>query len=132
MIRYVPTSGLPIAQALSDALWGLTVPVHLRNPNGTQRMFGSVTMKDGSVWLAVNTEFRIKVHPDAELGGIAAVMQPWIDEGALPPSTNTDLAALVESLRGESLTPWEAFPQLFKDQSKTREELQAAGLLFIP
>lgn len=132
MIRYVPTSGLPTALTLSDSLWSLTRPPHVRDEGDTSRMFATQTMTDGSVWLVADTDFVIPVHADAELDGIAGILQPLIDEGALPPSTNTDLAALVESLRGQSLTPWEAFPQLFKDQSRTAAQLQADGLLFIP
>ncbi len=95
-------------------------------------MFGTVKMTDGSIWLVVDTEYSIRVHAQAELGAIAGIMQPWGDEGALPADTNEVLAATIEQLRGQQLTPWSAFPQLFKDQSKTAAELQAAGLLFIP
>ena len=92
-------------------------------------MFAFITCHDGSVWLQVDTTFEIPVHPEAELDGIADVLQPWVDEGVLPSDTIPNLAAFVESKRGQRLTVWEAFPQLFKDQSKTREELVTLGLL---
>ena len=128
MIRYVPTSGDATAAALSDALWGLTRPPNVRSEKDTQRLFGSVTMTDGSVWLAVVDDYDIPVHADAELGGIADILQPWIDAGQLPAATNAQLEALIESKRGDRLVVWEAFPQLFKDQSRAREELEALNL----
>jgi hypothetical protein len=55
-----------------------------------------------------------------------------IDAGHLPADTNAQLAALVESKRGGRLLVYDAFPQLFKNMSKTREEMIAAGLLVEP
>ncbi len=129
MIRYVPTSGLPVAEALSAALWELSRPKALQGPKDTTKMFGSQTCLDGSVWLEVHTTFDIPVHPAAVLNGIADVLQPWIDEGVLPADTNETLGAFIESKRGERLIPWDAFPQFFKDASKSRDELVSLGLL---
>lgn len=95
-------------------------------------MFGWIDATDNSRWIEVDTEFEIPVHPEAELGGIATVLQPWIDEGSLPSDTNTQLAALVESLRGQRLVVYNAFPQLFKDMGKTRDEMVSAGLIQTP
>ena len=39
---------------------------------------------------------------------------------------------LVESLRGQRLVVYDAFPQLFKDMSKTYAEMITAGLLAAP
>jgi hypothetical protein len=128
MITYIPTSGAETAQALSDSLWGLTRPPQVRDPEDTQQLFGTTTMKDGSVWLACDTEFSIPVHAQAELDGIADILQPWIDSGALPADTNTQLAAFIEASKGGTLVVYDAFPQLFKDQSKTREELISLNL----
>lgn len=126
---FVPTSGATVCASLSDALWSLTQPKAIRPPLDTQRMFDSITCTDGSVWLEVDTTFDILVHAEAELDGIADVLQPWVDEGALPADTIPNLAAFVESKRGQNLVVWDAFPQFFKDQSKTREELVTIGLL---
>jgi hypothetical protein len=86
----------------------------------------------GDKWLMVDTTLSLPIHPDAELNGIADILQPWIDGGHLPEDTNTNLAALVESKRGQRLVVYDAFPQLFKDMSKTYEEMIAAGLLAEP
>jgi hypothetical protein len=83
-------------------------------------------------WLVVDTEYEIAVHPDAELGDIASILQPWIDAGHLPADTITQLAALIESKRGQQLVVYDAFPQIFKDMSKTHEQMIAAGLLAEP
>jgi hypothetical protein len=129
MILCIPSSA---AEALSNALWSLSRPPQVRGPKDTQFLFPWITALDGSRWLMVDTEYEINVHPDAELNGIADILQPWIDAGHLPADTNTNLAALVESKRGSRLVVYDAFPQLFKDMSKTREEMIAAGLLAEP
>lgn len=128
MIRYVPTSGVIVAESLTSALWSLSRPLALRGNDTTQAMFSLFTALNGSVWLVVDTEFEIPVHAEAELDGIADVLQPWIDEGSLPADTNATLAAYIESTRGGRMVPWNAFPQLFKDQSKSREQMIADGL----
>ena len=129
MIIYTPTSGQTVADALSDALWALAKPRSERSPQDTQKMFSYITDLVGATWLQVITDFAIDVHPEAELDGIADVLQPWVNEGVLPADTIPNLAAFVESKRGQRLIVWDAFPQLFKDQSKTREELVALGIL---
>jgi len=128
MIRYVPSSA---AADLTVALWGLARPAHWRTDADTQEMFGFVDdLQTPSMrWLEVETTFAIMVHAEAELGGIADILQPWIDDGSLPANTNTVLAAFIESKRGQSLTVYDAFPQLFKDLSKTHAEMVAAGWL---
>ena len=131
MNRNVPSSA---AESLSQALWSLSRPPQVRDPKDTQFLFPWITALDGSRWLMVDTEYEINVHPDAELNGIADILQPWIDGGHLPEDTNTTLAAMVESsaASGERLVVYDAFPQLFKDMSKTHAEMIAAGLLAEP
>jgi len=129
MTRYVPTSGDAVAASLTAALWSLSRPPQARQPGDvTSALFGTQTMTDGSVWLCVDTELDVRVHAEAELDGIADILQPWIDDGLLPADTNTQLEALIESKRGDRLVVWEAFPQLFKDQSRTQTELEGLGL----
>ena len=129
MTRYVPSSA---TESLSNALWGLSRPPETRGPNDTQFLFSWITALDGTRWMVVDTDYEINVHPDAVLAGIADILQPWIDAGHLPADTNTNLAALVESLRGQRLVVYDAFPQLFKDMSKTYAEMITAGLLAAP
>ena len=128
-MRYVPTSGDAVAASLTAALWSLSRPPQARQPGDvTSALFGTQAMTDGSAWLCVDTETDVPVHAEAELDGIADILQPWIDDGLLPADTNAQLEALIESKRGDRLVVWEAFPQLFKDQSRTREELEALNL----
>ena len=131
MIRYVPSSA---AESLSDALWALTRPPQVRQPEDTSKMFPWVDdlQVPSKRWLIVDTTFTIPVHATAELDGITDILQPWIDAGQLPADTNTNLAAFVESKRGEMLTVYDAFPQLFKDMSKTTQEMIDAGWLANP
>lgn len=128
MIRFVPGTQV---EPLTRALWRLAVP----DPNvgATDKMFEVVTaLDDGATWLMVDTAFTIRVHADAVLDGIADILQPWIDSGHLPAETNTTLAALVEAKRGQDLTVYDAFPQLFKDMSLTTAQMIAAGKLTNP
>ena len=128
MTLYIPTSGENTAAALSNALWGLTRPVTVRDDRDTQELFGRKTMSNGSVWLAVDTELTVPVHLEAELDGIADILQPFIDAGQLPVNTNADLAALIESKRGQQMNVYDAFPAFFKSQAKTQAELQTLGM----
>lgn len=126
MIRYVPASA---AEPLSDALWGLSRPPEVRQPDDTRYLFPWLVTLDNERWLIVDTEHEINVHPEAVLDGIADILQPWIDEGHLPVDTNANLAAFVTSLRGQRLIVWQAFPQLFKDLSLDLTGMIAAGKL---
>ena len=138
ILRFVPSSA---ADALSAALWGLAKPPAMRDEKDTQAMFPWIMdLKandegedpDEHRWLVVNTTFAIPVHPDAVLDGIADILQPWIDRQQLPAETNTQLAQLVESMRGQQLVVYDAFPQIFKTMSKNYEQMIAAGLLAEP
>lgn len=128
MIRFVPGTQV---EPLTRALWRLAVPDP--ETGATDQMFEVVTaLDDGSLWLMVDTTFTIRVHELAVLDGIADILQPWIDDGSLPADTNDVLAAFVESKRGQDLTVYEAFPQLFKDMSLTTAQMIAAGKLANP
>ena len=124
MIVFVPSS---VAETLSEALWLLANP-YASNAS-TKSMFAVVTDNNGGKWIQAVTDYTIKVHQDAVLNGIADILQPWIDSGHLPAATNDDLAAFVETKRGQSLTVYDAFPPLFKSMAKTREQMEADGLL---
>lgn len=131
MIRYVPSSA---AESLSDALWALTRPPQVRQPGDTSKMFPWVDdlQTPSKRWLIVDTTFTIPVHVEAELDGIVDILQPWIHSGHLPADTNATLAAFIESKRGQMLTVYDAFPQLFKDLSQSYEDMISAGWLAAP
>jgi hypothetical protein len=131
MIRYLPSSA---AEALSDALWCLTRPPQYRGAGDTQKMFPwrDDLQTPARRWLVVDTTLTIPVHVEAGLDGIADILQPWIDAGRLPADTGTQLATLLDSKRGQRVVIYDVFPQLFKDMTKTHEEMVAAGLLADP
>jgi hypothetical protein len=126
MIIYVPSSA---AEELSRELWALSRPTTIHQSGDTEFMFGWIDDLSGQRWIEVHDDFSIVIHPDAELGGIANILQPWIDAGDLPSDTNAQLAAFIESKRGQRLVVYDAFPQFFKDVGKTYEQMVAAGLL---
>jgi len=126
MILFIPVA----SQAISAVLLALT-----RSPGAEadgQDVFPTIVAKNESKWMQVETDYDILVHPAAELGPIATILQPWIKSGQLPPDTNTQLSALIESKRGQRLVVYDAFPQLFKSMSKTYAEMIDAGLLAQP
>lgn len=129
MIRYIPASA---AEALSLALWGLARPPEVRGEDDTRFLFPWITALDGSLWLAVETEYSILVHEEAVLDGIADILQPFIDAGQLPTDTNDNLASYIEANRGQVITVYSAFPQLFKDQSLDLAGMISAGKLTDP
>lgn len=126
MIIYVPSSA---AEELSRELWALSRPITISQPGDTEFMFGWIDDVVGQRWIEAHDDFSIIIHPDAELGGIADILQPWIDAGHLPADTNAQLAAFIESKRGQRLVVYDAFPQFFKNMGKTYEQMVAAGLL---
>lgn len=131
MIRYVPSSA---ADALSRSLWTLADPEPTR---GTTAMFPTVRALDDSLWLQVETTFSVPVHPGALPDGllpttILLILARYIDAGQLPITADDDLTDLVAAHLGQRMNVWSAFPQLFKDMSKTNEEMITAGLLAAP
>ena len=128
MIRYVPTSSPDTCAMLSSALWGLAMPPKDRGSNTTTGLFPCVKAVTGSFWMQVDIDSLINIHPEAERDWIADILQPWIDNGDLPADTNSNLAALIEASRGGTLTPWQFFPDFFKNASKTQDEMIQAGL----
>jgi hypothetical protein len=130
MNHYIPA---PLGQALSEKLWQLTRPAGVQQAgDATTHLFDWVADKTGAIWMIADDQFSIPVHAEAELDGIADILQPFIDAGALPPDTNAVLGAFVESKRGQRLVVYEAFPAFFKAQAKTLEEMIDAGLLAQP
>lgn len=128
MIRYVPGTQV---EPLTRALWRLAVPDP--ETGATDKMFEVVTaLDDGAMWLMVDTTFTIRVHQNAVLDGIADILQPWINDGSLPANTNEVLEAFVESKRGQDLTVYDAFPQIFKDMSLTTAEMIGANKIANP
>jgi len=128
-IYYIPASA---AEELSKGLWQLSRPSSLQKAEDTHLMFEWIDDSHGTRWLEVKADFSIIVHPQAELGGIAAVLQPWIASGHLPDDTNQKLAAFIHEKRGQRLVVYDAFPPLFKSMAKTCEQMEAEGLLPLP
>ena len=126
MIRYVPSAQ---AAVLTEHLYGLQRPLAVRNAGEiTTATFPWCEALNGTRWLVVDTTFTIQVHAEAELDGIADILQPWVGHGLVQGDIDT-LETLVLASRGRTLVVYDAFPQPFRDASKSREEMIAAGLL---
>lgn len=118
-IVYIPTSTDDVAQRLSDALWGLALPSQLRGDNVSQKLFGVVLDAAGQSWLEVDTERTIPVHAVAVIDGIAGILL-----GAGIPQADVDaLEALIIAQRGQTLCPYHYFPDVFKAQARTFEQI---------
>lgn len=120
MTRFVPCSSLEVAQAISGALWNLTRPPGARAPDEVSA-FWCVWRVDaaGQWWIQVQTDEGIPVHAQAEIDGIAPIL---LNAGIAQADIDA-LAALIESMRGQRMTPWQFFPQVFKDASKLETEI---------
>lgn len=135
MFLYIPTSNSDVCERLSVALWQLSRPLQTTTENDViRRLFRSITCTNNSVWLLVDTSFDINIHSDAVLGDIITILQPWIDAGALANDVLTQLQSTIETFKinGERMNIWNAFPEFFKQQSKTFQEMIDNGLLVIP
>ena len=122
MIVYIPSSA---AEPLSDALWALTRPSEERGPQDTRYMFTWVQDSNNVRWLVVDTEFSIRVHEDAELGGVETILQDWVNSGHLQPSDITNLQSFIDANRGQNIVVYDAFPAYFKSLAVTQLPLDA-------
>lgn len=126
------------ALAMSMALYELHRPLSIRDPqDGTTALFSTVEAADKSLYLAVDTELTIRVHPLASFEAVSGYLQPYESAGALPAGTLAALSARVEALRGNRMVVYDEFPPLFKQPTaehpegvaRTLEEMIAAGKL---
>lgn len=129
MILYIPASEAPL---ITVALWHLAKPAALRTPQDTSAMFSVKEALDKSQWLEVETTFEIALHPQAELGEIVEILQPYEGNGSLPAGTVAELTAYIEANRGRRITVYDAFPNYFKGVAQTEEQMIAAALLADP
>lgn len=119
MKRFVPCSSEEVARSLSGALWAISRPPQTRLNERTSLLFDWQLDVDGRCWLIVITDYVIRVHAETVLDGIADILA-----GAGIAQEDIDaLAALVIAKRGQTMTPWEYFPQVFKDASKLEHEI---------
>ena len=138
MTHYVPASTETNALLLSDALFALAVPSHLQPSDGLQDAFEVLTALNGSPWLVVPDEFTLVMHPQAEINGLADVLQPYVSQGHIPAGTIAGLKAWIEATRvlptvaERTFCPWDKFPAFFKGLSKSWQGMVDAGLLAFP
>jgi len=138
MTHYVPASTETNALLLSEALFALAVPRHLQPSDGKQDAFEVITALNGSPWLVVPDEFTLVMHPQAEINGLADVLQPYESQGYIPAGTIAELDAWIEATRvlptvaERTFCPWDKFPAFFKGLSKSWQQMIDAGLLASP
>lgn len=126
MIHYVPVTGGPsTAETLSVAMWQLHRTPEQIATEATARCFEVIAALDGSTWLVCDDELTVAVHAQAEIDGIA----PILLGAGLPQSEVDAVEAAIIAARGGEMNLWQHFPQLFKDASKTRAEMEALNLL---
>lgn len=126
MMRFIPSS---IADQLSNALWSLSRPDSIRQAQDTQCLFDWITDTQGNGWLVALDDYEIIVSPEAELGDISSILQPWIDQSVLPADTITVLSAIVadHAASGEPLNVYNAIPEYFRTISKSYDEMVIEG-----
>lgn len=118
MTRYVPASR---AWDLSVALLALSRPHSIRLPGEvTAAAYAVVKDLKGDSWLLLDDEREVFVHPAAELGEIAPILQPLMDAGFLPANTIDLLQGALDEHRGGRLVVWSVIPAEIKAESKTK------------
>ena len=129
-----------MAEELSSALWALARPPQMSDGHEvTRRMFGQIKDLQGADWLVVETDFGIHVHPDAELNGIADILEPWVGQGIEQVDIDR-LRQTVVAHRGRRMVVYGAFPPIFKLQEaenptglgRTREQMLQENRLANP
>lgn len=134
MTHYVPTSGEVPAEALSRALFALARPIALQPPDAIQDAFSVIEALNGSHWLVVPDEFTLVMHPEAEIDGIADVLQQWEDNGSIPIGTIAGIDAWINSTRAlptieeRTFCPWNCFPTFFIVNSRTHQQMIDSNL----
>lgn len=135
MTHYVPASTETNALLFSDALFTLAVPRHLQLEDGRQDAFPVIEALNGSAWLVVPDEFTLVMHPQAEIDGIADVLQPYESQSYIPAGTVAGMEAWINATRvlptiaERTFCPWDQFPVFFKSFSKSWQQMIDTGLL---
>lgn len=125
MKLYIPASD---ALAMSMALYELHRPAAVRDArDGTTSLYGVREALDKSLWLEVDTELSIRIHPQASLATVAALLQPYVNDGRLPAGTLEVLSAYVEANRGLRIVVYKAFPDYFKSLALTEAQMVSQG-----
>lgn len=138
MTHYVPASTETNARLLSDALFALAVPRDLQPSDGLQDAFEVLTALNGSPWLVVPDEFTLVMHPEAEINGMADVLQPYEAQGYIPAGTIAGFETWINATRvlptvaERTFCPWDKFPVFFKGLAKSWQGMVDAGLLALP
>lgn len=116
------------ATAMSMALYELHHPAAVRDArDGTTSLYGVREALDKSLWLEVDTELSIRIHPQASLDAVAARLQPYVNDGRLPAGTLEGLSAYVEANRGLRMIVYAEFPDYFKSLALTEAQMVAKG-----
>lgn len=119
----------PNAMEMSVALWSLARPADLRTPEDTSEMFHVLEATDKRLWLEVQTDFEILIHPDAVLGAIGPILQPYENDGSMPAGTVAGLESYVTAHRGQRVTVYDVFPDFFKAGALDEQGMIDAGWL---
>jgi hypothetical protein len=129
MIQYIPAAS---AEALSEALYALSRPPGVRHEKDTRFLFGRRLDKTRAKLIEVDDAEVIYIHPQAELNGIADILEPFILAKVLPANTNAALADYVNLHRGEQVLLWDVIPDYFKGLAKDERRMISEGLLNEP
>lgn len=127
MRRFIPAAA---GARLGEALQGLSRPLEVRMAGEvTTAMCAVRTDLKGDTWIELDDQREVYVNPQATLGEISQILQPFVDAGEVPPDTIMQLQALVDASRGTCIQIYPRFPQRFRDASLDYDQMIAAGRL---
>lgn len=98
----------------------------------TTHRFGWTDDVHGARWILWDDECVSFIHPQCSLSELVEILQPFVGSGQLSVDALSDLQEIVDEHRGQSLRLWDAVPQLFKDMSKSYEDMITEGKLAAP
>lgn len=130
MIQCIPASA---GAAMSVALFGLPRPAAVRRAGEVTTALCAVR-KDvkGALWMVLDDEREVFVHPAAELTEVEAILEPLILGGVLAAGTITNLRALLDASRGRSVKLFECFPPEIRAMAKPLTQMMEEGLMSEP
>lgn len=122
---------LPTAQAhqLTEALWLLTRPAHVRNPNDVTNSYCGVLdhPSNGTSCLVLPEQDDVPIHLEVAPQRIGEVLAPFIQSGNLTVDQLNEIGQKVMAKVGQRANLFEFMPAEWASQVMSEEQARRAG-----
>jgi len=124
---------LPTAQAhqLTEALWLLTRPAHVRSDSDVTRSYCGVLdhPTNGTSCLVLPEQDDVPIHLEVAPQRIGEVLGPFVQSGNLTVDQLNEIGAKVMAKVGQRANLFEFMPAAWQGQVMTEAQARAAGYL---